>query len=256
MPSTTTTTAGRAFIYDDYGAGEFSKQQLKNCLTKCYPHYQVEYVTAEQIKSGILDSGPFSPRLLCLGGGFDLGYLERLGDIGCARIRLFVETGGFYVGICAGGYFGAESLKFDEKGPLEVVGQRPLKFFPGVAIGPINKKFQYQNMDDTSIATRIQLEPEMEQFWCYLNGGCYFEPTETSNEKWQCLARYENGTMAIVKCSVGKGAALLSGVHFEFKTGDLDAKNENLRANLLPCLSVNQSDVLASKLFGSAFNIA
>ena len=34
--------------------------------------------------------------------------------------------------MCAGGYFGADRIVFDEDGPLEVVGVRDLKFFPGL----------------------------------------------------------------------------------------------------------------------------
>ena len=43
----------------------------------------------------------------------------------------FVENGGSYLGICAGAYFACDYIEFDKNGPLEVVGPRDLKFYPG-----------------------------------------------------------------------------------------------------------------------------
>ena len=57
-----------------------------------------------------------------------------LGTAGTDTIRQFVESGGSYLGMCAGGYFGADRIVFDDGGPLEVIGVRDLKFFQGMSL--------------------------------------------------------------------------------------------------------------------------
>jgi biotin--protein ligase len=70
--------------------------------------------------------------LLAIGGGYDLGLIEALGVEGMANIKEYVSTGGSYLGICAGAYFACDSIEFDQGGPLEVVGERSLKFCSGI----------------------------------------------------------------------------------------------------------------------------
>ena len=54
---------------------------------------------------------------------------------------------------------------------------------------------------------------------CYYNGGCFFDATYTPRgcvpSGHEVLATYDNGLPTIVRCRVGTGIALLSGVHFE-----------------------------------------
>ena len=66
-----------------------------------------------------------------------------LGNGGNRRIRSFIENGGKYLGICAGGYYGTSKVEFDVHGPLEVNEERELKLFKGRAIGPALKGFNY-----------------------------------------------------------------------------------------------------------------
>ena len=42
------------------------------------------------------------------------------------RIREFVEDGGKFLGICAGAYFGSETVRFDSGGAMQVEGKRDL----------------------------------------------------------------------------------------------------------------------------------
>ena len=69
--------------------------------------------------------------LVAFGGGYDSGFVKSLGKDGTAIVRNYVLSGGSYLGICAGGYFGCAEVEFDKGGPLEVVGKRDLGFFPG-----------------------------------------------------------------------------------------------------------------------------
>ena len=72
-----------------------------------------------------------SAALLVIGGGYDMGFLRALGSDGAAQVRAYVQTGGSYLGLCAGAYFASAQVTFDEGGDLEVCGPRPLRFFPG-----------------------------------------------------------------------------------------------------------------------------
>lgn len=82
----------------------------------------------------ILFSGKLadSAALLAVGGGYDLGLIKALGHSGITNIRNFVHSGGRYLGFCCGAYFACDRIEFDKGGPLEVVGERHLKFFPGI----------------------------------------------------------------------------------------------------------------------------
>jgi biotin--protein ligase len=53
--------------------------------------------------------------------------VEEMGSRGLTkRIKEWVNEGGRYLGICAGGYFGCTEVIFDMGGDLEVKGTRDL----------------------------------------------------------------------------------------------------------------------------------
>ena len=233
------------FVYNDYGSSELSVKKLFSCLRflsggkETRKHYKIEYINGEEVQNGKLDIIAAAPRriLLCMGGGFDLGFLQSLGgQVGCARIRDFVSRGGNYLGICAGAYLAARCIEFDLNGPLQVAGPRFLNFFPGKAIGPVNVNFKYNN-DKTALAAKVRVassgERQQQTFHFYLNGGCYFSPpppNEQERNEDQVIAYFENETkancigneeIAIVRSRFGQGTCLLSGVHFEFDPVEL-----------------------------------
>lgn len=53
----------------------------------------------------------------------------------CAAHAEFVTQGGSYLGLCAGAYYACARVEFEPGTPLEVVGDRELAFFPGIAQG-------------------------------------------------------------------------------------------------------------------------
>ena len=89
------------------------------------PHYTVQPITPTT-----LATQPWEPScaLLVFPGGRDLPYVDELSTKTkvTRRIREFVHQGGRYLGICAGAYFGSETVVFDQGGDMEVVGQRDL----------------------------------------------------------------------------------------------------------------------------------
>lgn len=105
--------------------------------------FNVDFVVPEQIINGVLKVSNVA--LLAIGGGYDRGLIQALGDSGMRNIRDYVAAGGSYLGICSGAYFACDSIEFNKGGPLEVVGERFLKFFPGKCIGPRYKTYDYNS---------------------------------------------------------------------------------------------------------------
>lgn len=160
--------------------------------------------------------------LVVFPGGRDVPYHEALSGEKNRRLAAYVRQGGKYLGICAGAYYGAATIAFEQGGPLEVCGSRELAFFPGRAQGPAlgNGAFAY---DSEAGASQTEVSWGEEKHLVYYNGGCLFEAPERFSTV-EILARYTQlpkNPAAIVKCAVGKGTALLSGVHPEYPSSDV-----------------------------------
>jgi glutamine amidotransferase-like uncharacterized protein len=208
-------------IYSDEGVSLQATNVLSHRLREMKTAFA--FITSKDIKDGKLSS--FST--LALPGGRDVPYHEKLKGKGCKEILNFVEAGGLYLGICAGAYFACSELEFDLGLPLEVKGKRDLGFFPGKAVGPAygNGTFCYQSPKG-SRAAKLLLPSR--HLFCFFKGGCLFENAEEKKEI-QILARYgdlEGNPPAIIERSIGKGRAVLSGVHIEYKSSDLNPLGE------------------------------
>ena len=179
--------------------------------------------------------------LFVLPGGRDLPYVEALHTEVTAAIRDYVAGGGRFIGICAGAYFASAYVEFDKGGPLQVLGDRALKFFPGKAVGPAFAPFRYNSEDGAKI---LPVHGASERFvsHCYYNGGCFFDAPDAARKvssankdkpshasQYDVFATYDNGRAAIVRCHVGKGVALLSGVHFEHPLHDTTQEESRTR---------------------------
>lgn len=170
--------------------------------------------------------------LVIFPGGRDLPYHHALKGIGNSQLLEFVRLGGNFLGICAGGYYGCASVEFEKGGSLEIVQERELRFFPGIARGPAYGvgKFRYQSEKGAQIAQLNLFSPSSSfnrSSSAYYNGGCSFIKAE-QYENVSILAQYTNikdRPAAIVKCSVGTGIAILSGVHPEYSAFYSNAKN-------------------------------
>ncbi|MFZ0565070.1 MAG: BPL-N domain-containing protein [Chlamydiales bacterium] len=155
--------------------------------------------------------------LIVMPGGRDVPYHAHLRGEANRRIQAFVKEGGCYFGICAGAYYGASEVEFEKGEELEVCESRELAFFPGKAIGPVFEKgvFRY---DSESGSRNANIQWEGGVCSLYFNGGCYFKKAETySNVK--VIGYYldlPQAPAAVVECKVGKGKAILSGVHPEY----------------------------------------
>jgi biotin--protein ligase len=194
---------------------------LKRALGHAYDIIKVDAAT--------LSTEPWEDTcsLVVMPGGRDSPYCEDLNGAGTDKIRRYVENGGHYLGLCAGAYFGAKEIEFEINTPYQVKGPRQLGFFPGVARGCMYPGFKY-NSDKGARAVQIKVSKEVldslpsgypQQFKSYYNGGGYFVDTESENVKAIChfteKGLEENAT-AGVECKVGRGTAVLLGIHPEF----------------------------------------
>ncbi|ETN47251.1 biotin-[acetyl-CoA-carboxylase] ligase [Cyphellophora europaea CBS 101466] len=193
------------------------------------PNYAVIPVTGDMI---IKEPWTATCAAIVFPGGADQGYCRTLNGAGNRRIRQFVENGGLYIGFCAGGYYGSKRCEFEVGNKsLEVIGDRELAFYPGVARGCAFPGFVYHSEKG---ARAVELESDKaflaagsvpNVFKSYYNGGGVFvDAPKLADKGVEVLASYSadvavdsgEGSAAIVYCKVGKGAALLTGPHPEF----------------------------------------
>lgn len=122
-------SAHQVLVYSGPGVSPLSLSHTILTLSLLLlPHYTVQSITPST-----LATQPWEPScaLLVFPGGRDLPYVDELSTKTKAtrRIKEFVREGGKFLGICAGAYFGSETVIFDEGGEMEVVGKRDLVSF-------------------------------------------------------------------------------------------------------------------------------
>ncbi|MEN6670134.1 BPL-N domain-containing protein [Psychrobacter sp. B38] len=210
------------WVYDDEGTSELSvKSALATAQTKLSGAYTIEVcsISSKDILSNIfddniLDGNTKNRGVLIIPGGADLPYCQKLNGLGNDIIRRFVSRGNIYIGICAGGYYGARDIEFSGEG-YEIHGDRELAFFPGTAIGSIqsltNEQLYDEKVGSKAITTLNYADGQQDDV--YYHGGAYF--LADKDAVFNTLATYYNGKNAVVSGHVGKGQYLLSGVHFE-----------------------------------------
>jgi len=204
-------------------------------------HYDVMRIDAEGLASEPWEE---STSLLIIPGGRDLPYTRDLNGATNDRIRAYVNSGGRFLGICAGGYYASDRIVFEAGKPMEVRGPRELKFFAGECRGTVYPGFVYDS-ESGADAVRIQLNPAafsaenslgFDETSVYFNGGGYFVDAEQYGstkvlawygigEKGQIDPESPKRKAAMIACEVGQGLAVLSGVHPEYDSTMLDSKN-------------------------------
>ncbi len=151
--------------------------------------------------------------LVVLPGGRDSLYDTTLAGEPNANIRAFVAAGGGYLGICAGAYYAADHMAFGLDLPgVTVQGPRPLKFYPGLCLGPMTQSFDY---DDYRGAQAWPVWPSGAM--AYYHGGGTFVDAQNKPEV-EVLHSYdhEGRLAATVACRHGEGLAVLTGLHLEY----------------------------------------
>lgn len=166
-------------------------------------------------------------------GGADLGYCRTLNGEGNRRISQYVNKGGAYLGLCAGGYYACNRCEFEQgKQGMEVIGDRELGFFPGTCRGLAFPGFVYHSERGTR-AAEIKVNREAlltsggavpEVFRTYYNGGGVFVDAEKYRDRGvEVLASFTEelavdggeGHAAVVYRKVGEGNVVLTSPHPE-----------------------------------------
>jgi len=145
-----------------------------------------------------------------------------------------VNTGGSYLGLCAGGYYGSARCEFEVgNAAMEVTGSRELEFFPGTCRGSAFRGFVYNseegaravklNVNATAFSTAGLTMPA--SFRAYANGGSVFvDAAKFAQRGVEILASYADdldvdagdGNAAVVYRKLGEGNVVLTGPHPEW----------------------------------------
>ncbi|KAJ9225931.1 hypothetical protein DTO207G8_348 [Paecilomyces variotii] len=224
-----------------YSGNGSTVESVRHCLYTLRrllaSNYAVTPVTSDMI---IKEPWTSSCALFVMPGGADLGYSRVLNGEGNRRISTFVQTGGAYLGFCAGGYYGTKRCEFEVGDKtMEVVGERELGFFPGTCRGCAFPGFVYHSEAGARAAelkvskTALSTGTVPDVFRSYYNGGGVFVDAPLYADRGvEVLASYSEelnvdpgeGAAAVVYCKVGEGAAILTGPHPEFAAVNLDKK--------------------------------
>ncbi|KAF9120497.1 biotin holocarboxylase synthetase [Mortierella sp. GBA39] len=222
-------------VYSGEGTSRASlAHTVRTLRTLVGHHYDVMKIDAKGLTTEPWEE---STSLLVIPGGRDLPYTRDLNGAANEKIRAYVAAGGRFWGICAGAYFSSDRIVFEVGTPLEVQGNRELKFFAGECHGVVYPGFVYDSEQGAN-AVGIRLVEEefggerlgFEETRVYFNGGGYFVDAE-KQPGCSVLAWYkdtdgnEGQKAAMIVCQVGQGVALLTGVHPEYDPAHLDAGN-------------------------------
>ncbi len=213
-------------IYVDEGVGGYSLRHLVRSLRKSVDlsKYSLKRMDAVAL---LKENWESETALFIVPGGRDVFYHNKLKGEGVERISAYIRGGGSFLGICAGAYFGASEIEFEKGGQFEVCAKRHLGLFPGRAVGPALGSNKYHIESDRGAEAALVHWKEDYYAFTFYNGGCFFEEPERFAEV-SVLGRYaelEQSPAAVVSCSVGKGRAILSGVHIEYDASHLNDDN-------------------------------
>ncbi len=230
------------YIYDGLGVYKGSLEQIELTVKKLIPsNYVVERISPAKV---IFYPWEKKCAIFIIPGGANIPYTWALNGIGNKKIKRYVENGGSFLGICAGSYYAGSYVDFAKDTNLEVQGERELAFFPGIVRGPILAAYDYYSRSGARNAKLIWESnkgfSKGELFTILYNGGGYFVDASSYRDV-SVLASYDlkEKLPAIIKCNIGKGVAILSGVHFEYDPSLLDAMDPYLK-KLLPDLYITE----------------
>jgi len=203
-------------LYTDY---VHNNDMLAKRLADAMPGpFEIKRICAEQILS---EKALDNTHLLVVPGGADLYYCEKLNGAGNKAIRDFIYSGGRYLGICAGAYYGAKSIIWAEMDQAHIIqGARELALIDTTAKGPMPEFMQGDmnaswdgvcalNMFDGDVLNAIY------------RGGCWFDGLADDNHI-NILAWYDRSGKrpAIISRPFGKGRVVSSGPHIELRGQD------------------------------------
>ncbi|PAA69711.1 hypothetical protein BOX15_Mlig031297g1 [Macrostomum lignano] len=243
-----------ALVYTGEGADAEAREDLLSFLTDYFANRRRECrieTTADAAEFQDLTAlGRF--QLIAFPGGFDLGFVRRLGAAGMANLARRVRSGSCgYLGMCAGAYFACREIEFAKGDPeLEVLGSR-LGLYRGLAVGPVFPGFDYKSLAGARVVENATVFEGDNKVHVYFNGGPKFvpdnqDPAAAAADSAEVLARYTEeeaaGQPAVVLAKCGLGGALLFGCHPEMDKKQLESSSDPRLREIFAQLSRGAED--------------
>jgi biotin--protein ligase len=208
----------RVRVYHDAGAGEFSRGCLVHALSNAFAgRAAVERIHAAEIVAS--DDWHAGTLLLAFPGGADLPYAERLDGPGNASILRYLEGGGAFLGVCAGAYYASARVAFEASEPGAITGVRELALFQGTARGSLHELAAPYALDHLRCAAVVAVRraDDGRKLHALYWGGPELVPDRDA--RFTPLLTYvtpdDRHALAAVRTDVGRGRAVLTGVHAE-----------------------------------------
>lgn len=214
----------KILIYIDDGTFDGTSRLMRAIAQQILPAaYEIRAVIADDLRH---DEALFDAAVLfVMPGGADLPFCKALNGAPNQRIRRFVEGGGVYLGVCAGAYYACREIAFHAGTDGAICGARELGFVDAVAVGSLPELAGGAAYDATprsaaavEIRTTDRLTTAPVTLRAHYHGGCRFDFGGAMSREAQILAVYtgiEGAPPAIVSSRVGRGSAILTGVHLE-----------------------------------------
>lgn len=205
-------------LYHDEGSGELTRGCLAHALASTFaPARRVRRVYAAELSSS--DAWHARTVLLALPGGADLPYCQRLNGAGNASILRYLRGGGALLAVCAGAYYSAARICFEPRHPGQITGTRELALFQGTAQGSLHDLAAPYSVSHLRCAevVRVRCEVSGRELHTLYWGGPELVPDPDA--AFTPLLRYVTpdgrASLAAVRVQVGRGRAVLTGVHAE-----------------------------------------
>ena len=195
----------RIAVYGGPGVGRETREGVEACLTDAgIPWQEIGPDDVPLLADGEFDA-------FYVPGGWAWEYIRCIAPAGKRAVRQLVAAGGSYIGVCAGAYFAADLIKWENR-----FVEYDLDLYGGLATGPVDAIAPWRGWKLTSLdlqgdhAVHAGTREPVGLYW----GGPEFGPSRRDGET--VLATYRaTGRPAAVTFRYGQGQVLLMGCHLE-----------------------------------------
>jgi len=174
-------------------------------------------LTHERIDARVLNSTVLQDRYraLCIPGGYAYDYKLSISAAGERQIRDFVDSGGAYIGICAGAYYASADVYWEGASyPYS------LSLFRGQAFGPLENISPWPDYALTTISLNQRnavTARQQSSFTTLYFGGPAFHPDTDMVVDTLATWNEHHNYPAIISFERGNGRVLLIGPHLEIE---------------------------------------
>jgi glutamine amidotransferase-like uncharacterized protein len=203
-------------VYHDEGTGEYSRGCLTFALTEAFSgRARVRRIYADELAAG--DAWHAHTALLAIPGGAASPYAAKLDGAGNASIARYLEAGGRLLAVCAGAYYVSARISFEAESPGAIITAPELSLFAGTARGSLHALAEPYSLTHLRCAAvaRVYSHALQRELPALYWGGPELIPD--AGAEYTKLLEYsgDHHALAAVRVQVGRGAAVLTGVHAE-----------------------------------------